>query len=101
MNIKDPLMDYKKKFNIAAKNFVIAKNNLINLSKSISGFIYNKAFTIFQFKKTLGLINWIKEVFDFPKNQMKNQWELHENSFYNDMFKEPINVENDSIISIP
>ena len=30
MNIKDPLMDYKKKFNIAAKNFVIPDITIVS-----------------------------------------------------------------------
>lgn len=61
--LRESLLELRTKLQKSIKNFLKAKNDLLNVSKEISLVIQDKALTIFQYKKTLNMIRWINDVY--------------------------------------
>lgn len=60
--LKQPLIELKGKLQHSVSEFLKSQNNLINIAKEISSFIQDKVLTVFRYKKTINMLNWIKEV---------------------------------------
>lgn len=60
--LRQPLIELKARLKHIVSEFLKTKNNLINIAKEISDFVRNKALTVFQYKKTINMLNWIREV---------------------------------------
>lgn len=60
--LKSSLIKLKERLQCLVKNFLTAKDQLLDISKDISNLIRREALFIFQYKKTLKMLRWINEV---------------------------------------
>lgn len=67
VSLKQPLIELKDKLQETVKEFIEAKNNLLAAAGEVSSFFQEKVLTLFRFKKTLGILHWIDEVFSALK----------------------------------
>eukprot|EP00826_Nyctotherus_ovalis_P048848 TRINITY_DN5800_c0_g1_i5.p1 TRINITY_DN5800_c0_g1~~TRINITY_DN5800_c0_g1_i5.p1 ORF type:complete len:163 (-),score=29.81 TRINITY_DN5800_c0_g1_i5:118-606(-) len=71
VSLKQPLIELKDKLQEAVKEFIDAKNNLLAAAKEVSSFFQEKVLTLFRFKKTLGILHWVNEVFPSAKRRCR------------------------------
>lgn len=62
VNLQPPLTKLRARIQASVKDFLEAKDHLLEVAKDIADVIQNKVLLIFQYKKTLKMIRWINEV---------------------------------------